>query len=69
MAQQFIKILNTPTDYLYMNFKKHPQKVVFLFWWNIVCINRTENKQEFSDLMKLVKEFKDKWLISSEGEN
>lgn len=60
MAQQFIKISNTPTDCLYMNFKKHPQKGVFLFGRNIVCINRSENKQEFSDLMLQIKLFKEK---------
>ena len=41
----------------------------FLFWWDTACINRAENKQEFSDLMLQVKLFKEKWLISPEGEN
>jgi hypothetical protein len=39
------------------------------FWWETACTNRAENKQEFSDLMKLVKLFKEKWLISPDGEN
>ena len=32
------------------------------FWWEYACINRAENKQEFSDLLQRVKEFKGKWL-------
>ena len=32
------------------------------------CTNRAENKQEFSDLMKQVKVFNEKWLISPVGE-
>ena len=40
-----------------------------LFWWEYACTNRAENKQEFSDLMQQVKEFKEKWLFSPEGEN
>ena len=31
----------------------------FLFWWGTACTNRAENKQEFSDLMQQVKEFKE----------
>ena len=42
--------------------KKRPEWVVFLFLWESACINRAENKQEFTDLMQQVKEFKDKWL-------
>ena len=38
------------------------------FGGGVACTNRAENKQEFSDLMQRVKEFKDKWLISPEGE-
>jgi len=33
-----------------------------IFWWEYACINRAENKQEFTDLMQRVKEFRDKWL-------
>lgn len=40
----------------------------FLFWWEYACTNRAENKQRFADLIQRVKEFKDKWLISPEGE-
>ena len=40
-----------------------------IFWWETVCINRTENKQEFTDLMLQIKEFNEKWLISPMGEN
>jgi hypothetical protein len=40
-----------------------------IFWWESACINRAENKQRFADLMKQVKEFKEKCLISSDGEN
>lgn len=40
----------------------------FLFWWGAACTNRAENKQDFTDLMQRVKEFKDKWLISPMGE-
>jgi len=40
-----------------------------IFWWEYACTNRAENKQEFTDLMQRVKEFKDKWLISPDGEN
>lgn len=32
------------------------------FWWESAYTNRAENKQEFSDLMQWVKEFKEKWL-------
>lgn len=32
------------------------------WWWESACINRAENRQEFSDLMQQVKEFKEKWL-------
>jgi len=32
------------------------------FWWETACTNRAENKQEFSDLLQRVKEFKGKWL-------
>jgi len=38
-------------------------------WWESACTNRAENKQEFSDLMQQVKEFEDKWLIFTDGEN
>ena len=48
--------------------QKHRRMPVFLFWWESACINRAENKQEFTDLMQQVKEFKDKWLISPDGE-
>ena len=41
----------------------------FLFWWETACTNRVENKQEFIDLMLRVKEFREKWLISPDGEN
>jgi len=41
----------------------------FYFWWESACTNRAENKQEFTDLMQRVKEFKEKWLISPDGEN
>ena len=40
----------------------------FYFLWGYACTNRAKNKQEFTDLMQRVKEFKDKWLISPEGE-
>ena len=40
----------------------------FLFWWEYACINRAENKQDLTDLMQQVKEFKEKWLISPMGE-
>ena len=40
-----------------------------MFWWGTACTNRAENKQEFSDLMQWVKEFKEKWLILPMGEN
>lgn len=50
--------------------KQKPTKMVGLcFWWGTACTNRAENKQEFSDLMKRVKEFKDKHIISPDGEN
>ena len=50
--------------------KQKPTKMVgSCFWWGTACANRTENKQEFADLMQQVKEFKEKWLISPDGEN
>lgn len=56
-----VQIQDTP------HIKKHPMRGDF-FWWEYACINRAENKQQFTDLMQRVKEFKDKWLISPEGE-
>jgi len=50
-------------------YQKHRQTPVFLFWWESACTNRAENKQQFADLMKRVKVFKEKWLISPDGEN
>ena len=48
-----------------LNQKQKPTaRVGFYFWWETACTNRAENKQEFSDLMQQVKEFKEKWLIS-----
>ena len=40
-----------------------------IFWWETSCTNRAENKQEFIDLMKQVKVFNEKLLISPMGEN
>jgi hypothetical protein len=57
-----VQIQGTP------HIKKHPIRGDFL-WWGYTCTNRTENKQEFTNLMQQVKELKDKWLISPEGEN
>jgi hypothetical protein len=34
----------------------------FVFWWGTACTNRAGNKQEFTDLMQRVKEFKEKWF-------
>ena len=48
--------------------KNTPFRGYFYFWWRTACINRAENKQEFTDLMQQVKEFKEKWLISPDGE-
>ena len=45
-----------------------PIWVVCVFWWETACINRAENKQEFSDLMKQVKEFKEKYTITPDCE-
>ena len=42
--------------------KNRTFEVRCIFWWESACINRAENKQEFSDLMQRAKEFKDKWL-------
>ena len=39
------------------------------FWWGTAYTNRAENKQRFADLIQRVKEFREKWLISPEGEN
>ena len=52
---------------LFWQNKNTTEMVVFLFWWESACTNRAE--KEFSDLMQQVKEFKEKWLISPEGEN
>jgi len=49
--------------------KNRTFEVRCIFWWEYACINRAENKQEFTDLMQQIKEFKDKWLISPDGEN
>ena len=49
--------------------KNRTFKVRCIFWWETACINRAENKQEFTDLMQRVKVFKEKWLISPDGEN
>ena len=50
-----------PNPYTTMQNKNTPFGT-FLFWWEYACINRAENKQEFSDLMQQVKEFKEKWF-------
>lgn len=42
--------------------KNTPFQGYFYFWWGNACTNRAENKQEFTDLMQRVKEFKEKWL-------
>jgi len=52
-----------------MQKQKPTARVGLCFWWESACTNRAENKQEFSDLMQQVKEFKEKWLISPMGEN
>ena len=41
---------------------KTDQNGRFIFWLGTACINRAENRQKFSDLMQLVKEFKEKRL-------
>ena len=46
--------------------KNRTLKVRCIFWWEIACINRAE--KEFADLMQRVKEFKEKYLISPNGE-
>ena len=35
---------------------------ILYFWWEYACTNRAENKQEFTDLMKQVRTYKDRWL-------
>ena len=37
-------------------------KVGFCFRWEYACINRAENKQEFTKLMHNIKLYKEKWL-------
>jgi hypothetical protein len=41
---------------------KNDHKGRCYFWWESACTNRAENKQEFSELMQRLKEFKEKWL-------
>ena len=72
-CELFSFVLNNATAWhsIFLN-KKSPFGDFFInenWWWESACINRAENKQEFSDLMQRVKEFKEKWLISPEGEN
>ena len=52
-----------------MQKQKPTKKVGLCFWWGTACTNRAENEQQFTDLMQQVKEFKEKWLISPDGEN
>ena len=33
-----------------------------IFWWESACINRAENKTEFTKLMHNIKLYKEKWL-------
>ena len=50
--------------------KKHTVEVCFfILVLGTACTNRAENKQDFTDLMQRVKEFREKWLISPMGEN
>jgi len=46
-----------------------PKTGICSFWYGTACTHRAENRQEFDDLMKQVKEFNEKCLISPMGEN